>query len=144
MYSEHIIYSDNKQSLDMSLEVPSKLKRFPSIEEHYEGLSKSTIMALKEASLHQPLPKLIRTSRYEIPLKLNNNNQRLELEFALLGLYKTKENGDNFTREEWIDILKVNTPINSRYLWELLNLEDCVLEDGRFDKSLLDIKLKSL
>ena len=126
----------------------SPLQHFPSIIEKYEGLSEGTFNALKEASMvyeYPPsLPKLIRTSKYEIPIKINNNNQMLELEFTLLGLQKTKDNGENFTREEWINILKENTPISSKYLWDLLKLEDCVLDNGYIDKSLLNIKLKDL
>jgi hypothetical protein len=87
------------------------------------------------------LPKLIRTSKYEIPIKFDINTN--ELEFTFLGLYISKENGDNFTREEWINILKENTPKNSKYIWDLLKLEDCVLENGRFDKSLIDINIEN-
>jgi hypothetical protein len=132
-------------------EIKSTIKRFPSKDETHQGLSDSTLIALKEAvAIYQSQSKLIRTSKYEIPLKLNNYNQgynqgynqQLELEFTLLGLYKTKDNGDDFTKEEWINILKENTPSSSKYLWDLLDLEECVLDNGRFDKSLINQKLQ--
>jgi hypothetical protein len=126
--------------MDSNIDMSFKLKRYPSDIIEYDGLLESTITALREATkLSNNFPKLIRTMKYEIPLRINNNN----MEFLLLGLYISKENGDSFTREEWINILKENTPNSSKYLWELFELEECVMENGRFDHSLLDRKINN-
>jgi hypothetical protein len=128
--------------------VSSKLERFPPINiTNFNGLHYTTLEALKEASsLKTPrsntqnsLPKLIRTTRREIPNSFNSKS--LKLEFNYLGLPKMKDTLEPFTREEWIDILKENTPKSVFYVWDLLKLDECVMDNGVFNKEKINSHL---
>lgn len=129
----------------------SKLERYPPISPMINGLKESTKNALKEAVLVNEissqnnyllqLPPLIRTTRREIPKSFDIIS--FKLEFNYLGLPKMNNNGEYLSREEWIDNLKYFTPKNIYYIWSLLNLEECVKDNGVFDMEKVNANIES-